>query len=219
MPASQLSALRDLELTYDEYERAFHLAVQCMSDQGLEVRGPNSENNGRYLTYSFSSTDSEADSQCFEEHLSYVHRVWVESQIPTGAEADRVREEYADCVHSVGLDPPTDGDLAILERFVGESLRDPTWGNNAALDACIRQYSNAIFSNDPWHLSSGKPWSATRKPRSASESRQPGKDVCPISANFLTDLAQLHTLTVRHELTTQGGRFRCFDDSQSCSPP
>lgn len=149
MPPSQMEALQDSQLTYSEYERAFQLTIQCMRDEGMQVRGPVTENNGRYLTYSFTSSDSEADARCYREHLSYIHPVWVDSQIPTGAEAERVRTDYSACVREVGLLPPTDAALATLERFVGDSLRDPQWGNNRALDACIREYSNAIFSNDP----------------------------------------------------------------------
>jgi hypothetical protein len=146
---SQREALEDLEVTFDEYERAYFLAVECMRAQGLYVDGPNSENNGRYLTYSFGGQDFDADAECRREYLGYIDPLWIDSQLPTGNEAEQIRDRYKECVIGVGLNPPDDVDLGSLDKFVAQSTMDARWGSNPALLSCIRQYSIAIFASDP----------------------------------------------------------------------
>lgn len=148
MPPSQQVVLEDLEITYDEYERANLLTIECLRDSGVDVRGPEVINNGRYLGYSFASPNADADAECRREHISYVEQIWVEAQVPTGAEEEQQRSLYEGCLVAAGMAPPQDVTFADLERFVAESLRAPGPWDDSAVDSCIRQYSRAIWSSD-----------------------------------------------------------------------
>lgn len=146
---SQREALEDLETTFSEYERAYLQTVECIRDQGLDVVGPYTENNGRYLSYGFGGADPNGDAACRREYLGYIDQLWIDGQVPTGREAERIRDEYEACIRDAGLIPQDDFALAQLDRFVAESSHRPEWISNPSLDACVRQFSIGIFAQDP----------------------------------------------------------------------
>lgn len=136
----QQTILEDGKVSYAEYERAYDAAVSCMRDAGLVVVGPLSIMAGRYLTYSVRDGEGadRAMVSCEEQHLDYVGAVWSEQQLPTGEEAERVRDDYADCLRSLGVDVPRDASLQDIEDLAGAAEGDTAY-------PCIERYSTSHF--------------------------------------------------------------------------
>ncbi len=144
----QQNVLADGEVSFAEYEQAIDAAIGCMRDQGSTVIGPTPIMDGRYINYCVQLAPGvDADIElCETEFLSFVLPVWSLQQVPSGDEAERVRDEYSACVREAGLDVPEGATLADIEDIVGEAV-----GPNLStedlerLRGCIERYSNQVF--------------------------------------------------------------------------
>jgi hypothetical protein len=136
----QQTILEDGKVSYAEYEQAYDATVSCMRDAGLVVVGPFAIMANRYLTYTVrdgAGVDS-AMVGCEERYLDYVGAVWSEQQLPTGEEAERVLDDYIDCLQGLGLEVPKDASLQDVEDVAGAANGDTAY-------PCIERYSTSHF--------------------------------------------------------------------------
>ncbi len=144
LPEPQRAALGDGVIVFAEYEAAYERTVNCLREQGLKVEGPLLVNRGRFLGYAVAGGPGDAlsDAVCRREHLEYVDELWRIQALPTDAEMETIRREYAACLAAAGVAVEDSATLQEVDQVAGEALGT---GNTEQLMACVELYSLGIF--------------------------------------------------------------------------
>jgi hypothetical protein len=122
---SQLNALEDGRLTFDEMEAALTAFVQCLIESGVEFRQPPFIDDDGVLHYDASAGSTESElfdteaklESCDYRHTSILKRFWAWSRAPTEQERVETRRHLANCLREHGLDAsevPSDEELGRL---------------------------------------------------------------------------------------------------------
>lgn len=131
----QAGILADGHVTYEEYERAVHAAMDCLEEAGVTVEGPHSvERRGiTFLNYSYGAVEREADLAQFEEtfdtcHMTYesaVKEAYAYQHRPTPAQVQRHHELVVACLVRHGAEVPGGIGPAELPQVLQDSDHAP----------------------------------------------------------------------------------------------
>lgn len=98
--------LEDRYVTAAEYERGVLAAKTCMEEAGIAVEGPDPIYGDVVLSFTFDEArfDEARMDACVEEFLNAVEWVWIDQNLPTGAEREELKENLFLCLQADNID-------------------------------------------------------------------------------------------------------------------
>lgn len=113
--ARQLVMISDGQVNFQEYEEAYLTYIQCIVDDGIELREqPHLDANGKYYEASFwlgSESELEANKlivqTCQDRHLLSVLRLWDDANRPSESLLQQANQAVVDCLDKRSIKKPS----------------------------------------------------------------------------------------------------------------
>lgn len=113
--ARQLEMVSDGEVNFQEYEEVYLTYIQCVVDEGIELREkPRLDAHGKYYEASFwlgAETEVEANrlimQTCQDQHLLSVLRLWDTANRPSGSLLQQANQAVVDCLDRRSIKKPS----------------------------------------------------------------------------------------------------------------
>jgi hypothetical protein len=130
---AQREALRDGEVTFDEYEAAALKTAQCITDAGMQGEAVLNTSThtyevaARYQSLGSYQADAErraASAACGEEHWLGINQAWAAQHQPSEQTLEDARRALGACLREAGLDVPDGASAAEMALF----RNAPAWG-------------------------------------------------------------------------------------------
>lgn len=143
----QRAILEDGVVEFEEYEAAVLETIRCIEDAGFEITG-GPELRGGQFQYSWGSPgESDPDgsrgrqvgTQCGEEYSRDVHRAWVEQNMPSEEEQQRIHSEAAklfrECLADAGWPVGEETEATEITGLLGQMAEEDP-GHLASYEVC-----------------------------------------------------------------------------------
>lgn len=126
--------------TLAEYRKAVEAGAACVEDAGFQTTEIREGADGVTLEFNIIASSDEISgvaTACYEKHTLAVERAYFWSNIPTGAERDRLHGKLLECIEAAGVSGVSRADS---EQALVKAMADQLGDNMTEALLCIDQF-------------------------------------------------------------------------------